>query len=148
MPENRQDHRFELPALDQPSLSEIGVILSGLATDRLLAGLGLADDGVPPSTLVLRMDLLRHTGGGALAGAVAEGARRWRAARPLLGDTDHAPSMSASIRQAWQRALRTVLAAEPAPEGADSDARHAVLATCWLRCAEMDTAADAALAAH
>lgn len=140
MPELRAD-QFQLPALDQPALTEIGVVLSGLAVDRLLAALGLVEDGESPTAVVLRMDLLRHAGGAAWTDAVTEGTRRWRAIRSSLDEADPAPSASASIRQAWQRAWHTVLRAEPAP---DRDARRVVLAACRLRHAEVDATVDRA----
>jgi Family of unknown function (DUF6187) len=132
-----------MPALDQPPLTEIGVILSGLDIERLLAGLGAAGDvggdyNGDPTQVVLLVDRLRHGGDDGLAAALSAGARRWLAARPALAAVDRVPSVSASIRQAWQRALRTVLAADHAPVG---PAGRAYLAACWLRCDEVDRVA-------
>lgn len=139
------DTRFTMPAVDNPPLTEIGVILAGLDTDRLLAGLGAAGDvgddyHGDPTQVMLLVDRLRHGDGDAMAAAIRAGARRWLAARAALADVDRTPSVSASIRQAWERALRTVLAAD-----VDTDSRGPVgsagrtyLAACWLRCAEVD----------
>lgn len=129
------DTRFTMPGVDDPALTEIGVILSGLGVDRLLAGLGLCAGTADPAPVTLLVDHLRHGDPDAMAGAIAEGARLWRAARPALASVDRGPSVSASIRQAWERALRTVTAAELDDTGT---ARFAYLAACWLRCAEVD----------
>jgi hypothetical protein len=132
------DTRFAMPALDQPPLTEIGVILSGLDIERLLAGLGAAGDVSDPTQVVLLVDRLRHGSGDGMAAALSAGARRWLAMRPVLAAVDRVPSVSASIRQAWQRALRTVLAADHEPVG---PADRACLAACWLRCDEVDRVA-------
>jgi hypothetical protein len=139
----RVDTRFAMPALDQPPLTEIGVILAGLDTERLLAGLGAAGDVGDdyygdPTQVVLLVDRLRHGGGDSLAAALAAGVRRWQSMRPALAAVDHGPSVSASIRQAWQRSLRTVLAADL---GAAGPACRAYLAACWLRGTEVDRVA-------
>jgi hypothetical protein len=165
MIETELDTRFTMPAVDQPALTEIGVILSGLAADRLLAGLGLGTttsawsyveptqpglvelvlgasaDADDPALVTLLVDQLRHRDPAAMAEATAIGAHRWRMARPGLAAVDRGPSVSASVRQAWQRALLTVRAADLG-DTAISPAAHAYLAACWLRCTEIDTAAD------
>jgi Family of unknown function (DUF6187) len=148
-PENI-DTRFAMPALDQPPLTEIGVILAGLDIERLLAGLGAAGDARggyygDPTQVVLLVDRLRHGGGDGLTAALTAGARRWLAARPALAAVDRVPSVSASIRQAWQRSLRTVLAADHEPVG---PAGRAYLAACWLRCDEVDRVAAQVLASR
>ena len=94
------DTRFAMPALDQPPLTEIGVILSGLDIERLLAGLGAAGDVSDPTQVVLLVDRLRHGSGDGMAAALSAGARRWLAMRPVLAAVDRVPSVSASIRQA------------------------------------------------
>jgi Family of unknown function (DUF6187) len=135
------DTRFAMPAVDHPALTEVGVILSGLEIDRLLAGLGLAGketDSDDPTLVALVIDRLRHDDKAAMAEAVAAGACRWRTARPALADVDRGPSVSASIRQAWQRALLTVLAAQDDDAPEISPAVQAYLAACWLRHTEVD----------
>jgi hypothetical protein len=137
------DTRFTMPALDHPPLTEIGVILAGLDTGRLLAGLGAAGDvgddyHGDPTQVMLLVDRLRHGAGDALDAALVAGARGWPAARAALGAVDRLPPVSASIRQAWQRALRTVLAADFAVAGPFGPAGRAYLAACWLRCDEVD----------
>ncbi|HEY3749612.1 MAG TPA: DUF6187 family protein [Pseudonocardiaceae bacterium] len=137
----RVDTRFAMPAVDDPALTEVGVILSGLDIDRLLAGLGIAcaekaDDD--PTMVALVIDRLRHDDSAAMGEAVAAGACGWQSARPALAAVDPGPSVSASIRQAWQRALRTVLAAHDDDTPEISPAVQAYLAACWLRHAEVD----------
>lgn len=151
MPEHTEsDTRFALPAIDDPAPIEIGVILSGLDIERLLAGLGAAGEGEDPTAVTLRVDRYRHGEPDKLAAAVRAGAHRWRAARPALAAVDRVPPVSASIRQAWQRARRTVLAADPAGTNhiAAETARFAYLTACWLRCAEVDAEVDAAVDAE
>jgi hypothetical protein len=136
------DTAFGMPAVDQPALTEVGVILSGLDTDRLLAGLGVAEaTGHDPTAAVLRVDRLRHGDEQGMADAVCLGAQRWLAVRAELATKDQGSSVSASIRQAWDRALRTVRAAEPDLTEPFGVAGRAYLAACWLRCAEVDRVA-------
>jgi uncharacterized protein DUF6187 len=133
------DTTFGMPAVDQPALTEVGVILSGLDTDRLLAGLGVTDAaGHDPTAAVLQVDRLRHGDEQGMADAVLAGAQRWLAVRDTLAAKDQRVSVSASVRQAWDRALRTVRAAEPDIAESIGVAGRAYLAACWLRCAEVD----------
>lgn len=133
------DTAFGMPAVDQPALTEVGVILGGLDTDRLLAGLGVTDAaGHDPTVAVLQVDQLRHGDEQDMADAVAAGAQRWLAVRDVLAAKDRGPSVSASIRQAWDRALRTVRAAEQDIAEPVGLAGRAYLAACWLRCTEVD----------
>jgi hypothetical protein len=139
------DTRFAMPALDEPPLTEIGVILAGQDTHRLVAGLGAAgaigdEDYGDPVGVVLLVDRLVHAGGDGLAAALATGADRWCSLQPLLAAVDRGPSVSASIRQAWRRALRTVLAADYGDIGV-GPATWAHLAACWLRSDEVDRVA-------
>jgi hypothetical protein len=127
-----------MPAVDQPALTEVGVILSGLDTDRLLAGLGVAAADNEPTAAVLRVDRLRHDDPGAMADAVVAGAWLWLAVRDVLAAKDQLPSVSASIRQAWDRSLRTARAAEQDITEPIGLAGRAYLAACWLRCSEVD----------
>jgi hypothetical protein len=121
---------FRMPAVDQPASTETGVILAGLDTERLLAGLGVATLADDPTSVTLLVDQLRHGGTLAIDTAIDIGARRWRAVRPALAEAGHGMPMSASIRQAWDRALRVVHAADLGPLG---PAGPAYLAACWLR---------------
>jgi hypothetical protein len=123
---------FTLPAVDHPASTEVGVILAGLDTGRLLAGLGLASLADDATTVTLMVDQLRHGGDGRIDFdvAVRVGARRWQAVRPALVATGYSTSVSGSIRQAWERAQRVVLAADI---GALGPATQAYLAACWLR---------------
>ncbi|HEX3591574.1 MAG TPA: DUF6187 family protein [Pseudonocardiaceae bacterium] len=142
MAEEEFDTRFAMPAVDHPALTEIGVILSGLDTDRLLAGLGASRDADDPALVTLLVDRLRHGDTAAMADVIAAGAGRWLTARAALSTVDPMPSVSASVRQAWQRALGTVLAADLG-DGIGR-AGHAYLAACWLRRTEVDAAARSA----
>ncbi|HEY3609925.1 MAG TPA: DUF6187 family protein [Pseudonocardiaceae bacterium] len=131
MRDHETDSAFVLPAVDQPASTETGVILAGLDTDRLLAGLGIASLGDDPTMVTLLVDQLRH-GGGELTVDVAQriGARRWHTVRPALGAAGHGASVSGSVRQAWAAAVRVVDAADI---GALGPAGRAYLAACWLR---------------
>ena len=121
---------FALPGVDDDPLTETGVILLGLDTGRLLAGLGLAAPGDDPAQVALAVDRSRHEVPGAppFVELVAAGLRRWRTARPLLADRP--PPAAAALRGGWLAALRTVrgLGADDAGEAAG-----AYLAACWLR---------------
>lgn len=132
------DTQFTMPALDHPATTEIGVILSGLDIDRLLAGLGAAADADDPAAVTLLVDRLRHGDSDEMAAAVDAGARRWRAVRDTLAAVEPAVTVSASIRQAWQRALRAVQTAGLGPD--IGSAGHTYLAACWLRRKEVDRA--------
>jgi hypothetical protein len=123
---------FALPSVDQPADAETGVILAGLDAERLLAGLGLASLADDPTLVTLLVDQARHGGGGELTidALLALGARRWRAARPALATVGSGATQSGSVRQAWDRATRIVLAADIGPLG---PASQAYLAACWLR---------------
>jgi hypothetical protein len=128
---------FSLPGVDDPPLTEIGVILMGLETDRLLTGLGAAaetDDD--PARVTLLVDQLRHGARPGLTDALAAGARRWRSARPALAAADPGgPPQTAAIRTLWTKTLGTVTAARVGPPGA---AGQAYLAACWLRRTDVD----------
>jgi hypothetical protein len=131
MRDHETDSAFVLPAVDQPASTETGVILAGLDTDRLLAGLGVASLGDDPTLVTLLVDQLRH-GGGELTIDVALriGAHRWHTVRPALATAGHGTSVSGSVRQAWTAAVRVV---EAADTGTLGPAGHAYLAACWLR---------------
>ncbi|HEX4705760.1 MAG TPA: DUF6187 family protein [Pseudonocardiaceae bacterium] len=133
MPDHDElDLAFTLPAVDHPASVEAGVILAGLDTERLLAGLGLASVADDPTLVTLLVDQIRHGGDGrfTIDAALGVGADRWRAVRPALVATGYGSSVSGSVRQAWERALLVVLAADI---GALGPASQAYLAACWLR---------------
>ena len=119
-----------LPGVDDDPLTETGVILLGLDTGRLLAGLGLAAPGDDPAQVALAVDRSRHEvpGTPAYDDLVAAGVERWRAARPLL--TDRPPPAAAALRGGWLAAVRTVRGL--GADGGD-EAAGAYLAACWLR---------------
>jgi hypothetical protein len=131
MRDHETDSAFVLPPVDQPAATETGVILAGLDTDRLLAGLGLASLGDDPTLVTLLVDQLRH-GGGELTMDVALriGAHRWHTVSRTLAAAGHGTSVSGSVRQAWAAAMRVVDAADT---GALGPAGRAYLAACWLR---------------
>ncbi|HEV2781213.1 MAG TPA: DUF6187 family protein [Actinophytocola sp.] len=131
-----EDTRFDMPGVDDPPATELGVILLGLDTERLLAGLGAAtavDDD--PTVVVLRVDQIRH-GVRQDRGVVAEGARRWRSARPAMAAADPAgPPQVAALRPLWTYAGRVVAGLDLGTLGA---AARAFLAACWLRRTDVD----------
>src|SRR5205807_388645 len=95
MRDHETDSAFVLPSVDRPASVETGVILAGLDTDRLLAGLGMACLGDDPTLVTLLVDQLRH-GGGELTidMALRLGAHRWHAVRPALATAGHGTSVS------------------------------------------------------
>lgn len=131
------DTRFSLPAVNDLSSTEVGVILMGLDAERLLAGLGLATLADDPALVTLVVDQVRHHAFEpvTLNAVLAAGARRWRSARAVLAATDRDASMSAALRQMWTRALGVVTAADVGETG---PASRAYLAACWLRRTEVD----------
>jgi hypothetical protein len=137
------DTRFTLPAVDDPPLTETGVILMGLDAERLLTGLGLASLADDPALVALAVDQLRHTGVQRLpVGALlTAGARCWLAASGALRAAEAGATLSGSPRQAWGGALHLVQTAGP-PEAGPATAAY--LAACWLRRREVDGCAAAA----
>jgi len=134
------DTLFSLPAVDDPPMTETGVILMGLDAERLLTGLGLATVTDDPALIALSVDQLRHGGVQRLpAGAMlAEGTSRWLSAREVLQAVGGGGTTSGSPRQAWANALRLVCAADIGDAG---PATRAYLAACWLRRGEVDARA-------
>lgn len=127
------DGGFVLPAVDEPPLTETGVILAGLDAERLLAGLGMASLADDPALVTLLVDQVRHSGGGGeltIEELHAIGARRWRAVRPALAEAGTGVALSGSVRQSWDRAVRVVTIADIGELG---PASQAYLAACWLR---------------
>lgn len=135
------DTVFSFPAVDDEPGTEIGVLLMGLESERLLAGLGVAADGADaaddPAAATLVVDQLRH---GArpdltLAAALAAGAARWRAARSRLAAAEPGAAFrSAALRRQWS-AAEDVVAAAGVAAGA---AQRVYFAACWLRRAQID----------
>ncbi|MFD9893992.1 DUF6187 family protein [Amycolatopsis sp. NPDC059027] len=129
------DTRFSLPSIDDPASTEIGVILMGLAAERLLAGVGLACLADDPALVTLAVDQAHH---GALdrlgtAALVEAGRTRWRSVRPAI---EAGPEVTAagSLRQEWDRTTERVTAAVPGLGPASA----AYLTACWLRRADVD----------
>jgi Family of unknown function (DUF6187) len=125
------DTRFSLPSVDDAPSTEAGVIVLALDPGRLLAGLGLAALAEDPALVTLAVDQARHD---ALAGLTADslvelGARRWRSASAALAEAAPPPAPNGSLRQMWERTVRTVgtVLDGPAP------ATAVYLAACWLR---------------
>jgi hypothetical protein len=137
---NDFDGRFSLPAVDDPPLTEIGVILMGLDPERLLAGLGLATLADAPAQVALAVDQARHDALHLTMDALVDaGIRVWRSARTALAEAGQDVSVSASLRQDWARTLRTVAGVElGTAAGQFGPAGRAYLTACWLRRAEID----------
>ena len=136
------DTQFSLPGVDDPPSTEIGVILIGLDTERLLAGLGVAattaDEADDDPTLVLLLiDQIRHgvRADHDLADVIAEGARQWQRVRPALAAADPAGApQSMALRPLWKHAEQVV----DTMHGTLGAAACAYLAACWLRRAVVD----------
>ena len=127
------DGRFSLPGVDDPPLTEAGVILMGLDADRLLAGLGLAALADTPAQVALAVDQARHEALHMTMDALIEaGIRAWSSARPAIAAANQGVSTSGSLRQSWAQTLRTVETARFGP------ASRAYLTACWLRRTEID----------
>lgn len=136
------DTLFGLPAIDDPPDTETGVILLGLDTERLVAGLGLATLTDDPALVALTVDQLRHASPHpfSLAGALSAGVRRWLGARPALAAADPASAAAsapatASLRQSWELTRRVLDAADVGPAG---PATRAYLVACWIRRHDVD----------
>lgn len=132
------DHRFVLPAIDEPGTTEAGIILLGLDVDRLLAGVGfarLADD----SALVTQaVDQARHGVFAVdLAGLVEIGRARWLAVRSTLPSALRAGEPGA-LRREWERALDRVT--DAVPDAGPASAGY--LTACLLRRTEVDRFAE------
>ncbi|MEV5685106.1 DUF6187 family protein [Streptomyces sp. NPDC052164] len=131
------DSRFSLTAVDEPALTETGVMLMGLDAERLLAGLGLATLADDPAQVALAVDRVRHDvpafpGFDALVDA---GARHWRSIRTVIASAGSRPPAPASLRRAWDEALRMLTYCDLGESGS---ATVAHLAACWLRQDEID----------
>jgi hypothetical protein len=135
---SREDTRFDMPSVDSPASTEVGVILLGLDAERLLAGLGMATLADDPTAVALSVDHVRH-GVAAIAPSaealVEAGCLRWTAASGALAALAPELSGSASPRQAWPKAERLVETLDPLGTG---PACRAYLTACWLRRNEID----------
>jgi hypothetical protein len=132
------DHRFSLPAIDEPGSTEAGIILLGLDTDRLLAGLGLARLADDPALVTQAVDQARHGLFAVdLAGLVEIGRTRWLAVRGALPAPLRAGEPGA-LRREWERALDRV--ADAVPEAGPASAAY--LTACLLRRTEVDRFAE------
>ncbi|MFC5286338.1 DUF6187 family protein [Actinokineospora guangxiensis] len=132
----RVDLRFEMPAVDDPPETEVGVILLGLDADRLLAGLGMAALAEDAGRIAVAVDRVRHGRPGPdTAALVAAGAQFWLRMRPALQRACPSPSRSASVRQAWNRAFGALGHEALGPVGT---AARVYLTACWMRRSEVD----------
>ncbi len=130
------DGRFSMPAVDDPPLTETGVILMGLDADRLLAGLGLAALADDPAHVAMAIDHARHHALHMTMDTLADaGARVWSSARAAVAEAGEGASVSASLRQAWAQTFQLVAGARTGQYG---PAGNAYLTACWLRRAEID----------
>lgn len=128
------DTRFALPAVDDPPLTEIGVILLGLDAERLLAGLGLAALADDPTLVTLAVDQARHGSFGRFGepALIAAGAARWAAVWPTLAARP-SPVVAGSVRETWERTVRAVASTVAGTVAGVGTASTAYLAACWLR---------------
>jgi Family of unknown function (DUF6187) len=131
---------FTLPSINDPPMIETGVILMGLAAERLLAGLGMAALNDDPALVALAVDQFGH---GAAPWPTADamlaaGTNRWHATRAALAAASQGAPATGSARQSWSHALRTVSAVDPAELRDAGPATRAYLAACWLRRDEID----------
>ena len=132
----RVDLRFEMPAVNDPPETEVGVILLGLDADRLLAGLGMASLAEDAGRIAAAVDRVRHGKPGADADALLRaGVEYWLRMRPVLEAAYPSPSRSASVRQAWGRAFGALGPSVLGPVGV---AARVYLTACWLRRSEVD----------
>ena len=131
------DTVFSLPAVDDPPSTEAGVILMGLDTEHLLAGLALASIADDPGAITLLVDQAWHSGAASFPVdvLVAAGIRRWRAVRAPLIAAGCGGDGAASPRLAWTRTYRALARCGLGELG---PATAAYLTACLLRHAEMD----------
>ena len=134
--EDPADTVFSLPAVDDPASTEAGVVLMGLDTERLLAGLAMASLADDAGTVALLVDEAQHRGSVSLSAdmLVAAGIRRWRAVRaslPAAGFADH----GASPRLAWVWAYDALARCDA---GGVGPAAAVYLTACMLRHSEVD----------
>lgn len=150
----RYDTVFSLPSVDDDPDTEVGVLLMGLGSERLLAGLGVAsrEPGLTPAEVTMVVDQLRHglpslpgADQSGLEAAVGAGIQRWRVAREGLFAADLGPEWrSAALRQLWDvaaRALDAGAAVVPQLRTAGG-AERVYLIACWLRPEEITEIAE------
>lgn len=131
------DTVFSLPAVDDPPSTEVGVILMGLDTGQLLAGLAVAALADDPAAVTLLVDQAGHSGAASfpIGVLVSAGISRWRAVRgPLIAAGRHDTGAS-SLRIAWAQAYRALARCQI---GALGPATAVYLTACLLRHAEVD----------
>jgi hypothetical protein len=123
--------------VDDPASTEVGVILLGLDTEHLLAGLAVASLADDPAAVTLLVDQARHDGAANLPVGilVAAGIRRWLAVRVPLIAAASGYDQAASLRRAWTRAHRVLARGDIGEIG---PATAVYLTACLLRRAEMD----------
>ncbi|MFJ3905487.1 DUF6187 family protein [Streptomyces sp. NPDC090025] len=131
------DPRFALTPVDEPAFTETGVMLMGLDTDRLLAGLGMAVLADDPAQVMLAVDRLRH---GVTATLdydvlVETGVRRWRSARTAIDAMGPAAATPVSLRRAWEQTVRLLSHCDLGDVG---PATLAHLTACRLRRDDID----------
>jgi Family of unknown function (DUF6187) len=131
------DSVFSLPAVDDPPSTEAGVILLGLDTEHLLAGLAVAALADDPAAVTLLVDQAWHGGAASLAvrPLVAAGASRWRTVRVALLAAQGRGAGMAGPRLAWAQAYAALARCDTGPLG---PATAAYLTACLLRHAEVD----------
>lgn len=137
---------FSLPAVDDPASTEAGVILMGLDTEHLLAGLAIASLADDAGAVALLVDEARHKGSVSLSAdtLVAAGVHRWQAVRaslPADGFADH----GASPRLAWARSYQALArwgagggSAGGGGTGGVGPAAAVYLTACMMRHSEVD----------
>ncbi len=132
---------MDLPYLDVEADSEVGVLLLGLDSERLLMGLGLAVMTAAPEDVALLTDKLTHHGRVTISAedARARGKQAWRAAYKLLVAAGRGERRSGSPREAWAGAVATVSAVLGSPA---DPASCAYVAACWYRREEMVRSLD------
>jgi hypothetical protein len=128
---------FSLPAVDDPPSTEAGVILLGLDTGHLLAGLAVAALADDPAAVTLLVDQARHSGVASfdVGQLVSAGVARWRAVRGALRTAEGPGTRTAPPRLAWAQAYAALARCDVGPLG---PATAVYLTACLLRRAEVD----------
>lgn len=131
------DPRFSLPGVDDPPLTEVGVVLIGLDAARLLAGLAAAGSGDDPALVTLAVDEARHgvAGRPAFDELIGAGVALWSEAATRLARASAPATPSASPRRQWASAMDALVGVGMFGLG---PAVRAYLAACWLRRDDVD----------